>query len=30
MAGLTPSGTGVVVSIAGYVGITIGWVEGFD
>lgn len=28
--GMTPSGTGVYVSLAGYVGITAGWVEGFE
>lgn len=27
---MTPSGTGVYVSLAGYVGITAGWVEGFE
>jgi hypothetical protein len=28
--GVTASGTGVFVSIAGYLGISIGWVEGFE
>ncbi len=28
--GVTASGTGVFVSIAGYLGITVGWVEGFE
>jgi hypothetical protein len=28
--GMTPSGTGVYVSLAGYFGITVGWVEGFE
>jgi len=28
--GVTPSGTGVFVTLAGYVGLTIGWVEGFE
>lgn len=28
--GVTPSGTGLFVSIAGYVGLTIGWVERFE
>ena len=28
--GLTPSGTGFYVSVAGYVGLTIGWVEGVE
>ena len=28
--GLTASGTGVFVSLAGYFGVTIGWVEGFE
>jgi hypothetical protein len=28
--GLTPSGTGVHASIAGYLGLTVGWVEGFE
>jgi hypothetical protein len=27
---LTPSGTGVFVSLGGYVGLTIGWVEGIE
>ena len=29
-AGLTASGTGVFASLDGYVGITVGWVEGFE
>jgi Protein of unknown function (DUF3750) len=28
--GATPSGTGVFVSLGGYVGMTVGWVEGFE
>jgi Protein of unknown function (DUF3750) len=28
--GVTSSGTGVYVSLAGYVGMTVGWVEGFE
>ena len=28
--GPTASGTGVFVSLAGYFGVTIGWVEGFE
>ena len=28
--GLTPSGTGVFVSLNGYLGLTLGWVEGFE
>ncbi|GGC71948.1 DUF3750 domain-containing protein [Chelatococcus reniformis] len=28
--GLTPSGTGVRVSLGGYVGLTLGWVEGLE
>jgi hypothetical protein len=28
--GVTASGTGVFASLAGYVGLTIGWVEGFE
>jgi hypothetical protein len=28
--GLTPSGSGVYVSLGGYLGLTIGWVEGFE
>jgi hypothetical protein len=28
--GITSSGTGVYVSLAGYVGVTVGWVEGFE
>jgi hypothetical protein len=28
--GVTPSGTGVFVTLAGYIGLTIGWVEGFE
>ena len=27
---MTPSGTGVYVFLAGYVGMTVGWVEGFE
>jgi hypothetical protein len=27
---ITASGTGVYVSLAGYVGVTVGWVEGFE
>ena len=29
-AGLTPSGTGVRVNLGGYLGVTLGWVEGFE
>ena len=28
--GLTPSGTGVFVSIGGYLGLTAGWIEGME
>jgi hypothetical protein len=28
--GLTPSGTGVQLSLAGLLGVTVGWVEGFE
>jgi hypothetical protein len=28
--GVTSSGTGVYLSLAGYVGLTVGWVEGFE
>ncbi|WP_375778691.1 DUF3750 domain-containing protein [Bradyrhizobium sp. ma5] len=28
--GVTPSSTGVFVTFAGYVGLTIGWIEGFE
>ena len=28
--GITSSGTGLHVSLAGYVGVTVGWVEGFE
>ena len=28
--GTTPSGTGLRVSLGGYVGLTLGWVEGFE
>jgi hypothetical protein len=28
--GVTPSGTGVYASLAGYVGVMVGWVEGFE
>jgi len=27
---MTPSGTGIFVSLGGYLGLTIGWVEGFE
>jgi hypothetical protein len=27
--GATPSGTGVYLSLAGYLGLPVGWVEGF-
>ena len=27
---MTSSGMGLYVSLAGYVGITVGWVEGFE
>jgi len=30
MLGLTPSGTGVRVSLGGYLGMTIGWIEGIE
>jgi Protein of unknown function (DUF3750) len=30
IVGLTPSRTGVQVSLGGYAGLTIGWVEGFE
>ncbi|MDE5445191.1 DUF3750 domain-containing protein [Bradyrhizobium sp. CSA207] len=30
LVGLTASGSGVYASLAGYVGISIGWVEGFE
>jgi len=29
-AGVTPSGTGLYASLAGYLGVTAGWVEGFE
>ena len=29
-AGVTSSKTGVYVSLAGYLGLTVGWVEGFE
>ena len=29
-AGVTPSGTGIFVSLAGYLGVTVGWVEGVE
>jgi hypothetical protein len=29
-AGLTPSGTGVRLNLGGYLGLTLGWVEGFE
>jgi hypothetical protein len=28
--GITPSGTGAFVSLGGYLGLTIGWVEGVE
>lgn len=28
--GVTPSGTGVYVSLAGYAGLKVGWVEGLE
>jgi hypothetical protein len=28
--GVTPSGTGIYFSLAGYLGLTVGWVEGFE
>jgi hypothetical protein len=28
--GLTPSGTGAFISLGGYLGLTIGWIEGFE
>jgi hypothetical protein len=28
--GLTPSGTGIFVSLGGYLGLTLGWVEGIE
>ena len=28
--GSTPSGTGIYLSLAGYLGVTVGWVEGFE
>jgi hypothetical protein len=28
--GLTPSGTGAFLSLGGYLGLTIGWIEGFE
>ena len=30
LVGLTPSGTGIQVQLGGYLGLTIGWVEGFE
>ena len=30
MLGLTPSGTGLQLSIAGVLGVTVGWVEGIE
>jgi hypothetical protein len=30
IAGLTPSRTGVWITLDGYLGLTIGWVEGFE
>jgi hypothetical protein len=29
-AGITPSGTGLYTSLSGYLGMTIGWVEGVE
>ena len=28
--GLTPSGTGAFVSLGGYLGLTVGWIEGVE
>lgn len=28
--GITPSGTGIFATVAGYIGLTAGWVEGFE
>ena len=28
--GLTPSGTGLFATLAGYLGLKIGWIEGFE
>ena len=28
--GLTPSGTGIRINAGGYVGLTLGWVEGLE
>lgn len=28
--GITPSGTGAFATLAGYVGVTVGWVEGLE
>jgi len=28
--GLTPSGTGIRLNLGGYLGIAVGWVEGFE
>jgi hypothetical protein len=28
--GLTASGTGVFASLGGYLGLTVGWIEGFE
>jgi hypothetical protein len=28
--GVTPSGTGLRLTLAGYAGVTLGWVEGFE
>jgi hypothetical protein len=30
MVGRTPSGTGLRVSLGGYLGLTVGWVEGVE
>lgn len=29
-AGITPSRTGLYASLSGYLGMTVGWVEGFE
>ena len=28
--GLTPSGTGIGINLGGYVGVTLGWIEGLE
>jgi hypothetical protein len=28
--GISPSGTGIFLSLAGYLGLTVGWIEGFE